>query len=162
MHAEGQRMGDEPEEEGRGPGSESGGRGQNSGIAKATPRSYTEAKMTSPESGDRSEKSINPALTDTAIEAPSLQLTATEAEFLRRALDILTAREREVVLAICSGGTNEMIAERMCIALPTLRTHLMRLNQKLGTTSKGDVVRSVASTLLLGYREGHLSAKSPS
>jgi hypothetical protein len=32
----------------------------------------------------------------------------------------------------------------------------MRLNQKLGTTSKGDVVRFVAKALLEGYRSGRL------
>ena len=45
---------------------------------------------------------------------------------------------------------------RLGIALPTLRTHLMRLNQKLRTGSKSDVVRHVASLLLEGYRTGRI------
>lgn len=95
-------------------------------------------------------------LTDTA----SLQLIPHEVDYLRSALDALTTREREVVLAICAGGTNEGIADRLCIALPTLRTHLMRLNQKLGTTSKGDVVRYVAAALIQGYRAGSLQQRA--
>ncbi|MBL8745551.1 MAG: helix-turn-helix transcriptional regulator [Phycisphaerae bacterium] len=91
-------------------------------------------------------------------DAARLSLLPEEAQFLEAALAHLTSREREVVLAICSGGTNEAIASRLCIALPTLRTHLMRLNQKLRTTSKGDVVRYAATILIAGYRSGSLSA----
>lgn len=83
-----------------------------------------------------------------------LRLLSEEERFLRLNLTELTEREREVVMAICTGGTNEAIADRLCIALPTLRTHLMRLNQKLGTTSKGDVVRHAAGILIEGYRHG--------
>ncbi len=82
----------------------------------------------------------------------TLKLTYAERHFLQGALNGLTPREREVVYEICSGGTNDAISDRLCVALPTLRTHLMRLNQKLGTTSKGDVVRFVACRLLWGYR----------
>ncbi len=80
-----------------------------------------------------------------------------EREYLTAALGDLTDREREVVFAICEGGTNEEVARRLCIALPTLRTHLMRLNQKLGTASKTDVVGAVAARLLRGYRTGALT-----
>lgn len=87
---------------------------------------------------------------------PTLTILDHEEIFLRDDLQALTPREREVVIAICRGGTNEQVADRLCIALPTLRTHLMRLNQKLGTAGKGDVVRHVASVLLTGYRQGLL------
>ncbi|MDX2115440.1 MAG: helix-turn-helix transcriptional regulator [Planctomycetota bacterium] len=93
-------------------------------------------------------------------DVPSLRLMPVEVAFLDRALAGLTSREREVLLTICSGGTNEAMAERLCIALPTLRTHLMRLNQKLGTSGKSDVVRFVAATLLEGYRSGQLGVIS--
>jgi DNA-binding CsgD family transcriptional regulator len=92
---------------------------------------------------------------------PSLTVLPDEVAFLRHDLRHLTPREREVVLAICQGGTNEQVAERLNIALPTLRTHLMRLNQKLGTMSKGDVVRYVAAALLQGYRTGQLLSQRP-
>jgi DNA-binding CsgD family transcriptional regulator len=76
---------------------------------------------------------------------------------LSEELDALTDREREVALAICDGGSNEVVAERLYIALPTLRTHLMRINQKLGTRSKGDVVRLMVGRLLDGYRSGRVA-----
>jgi len=100
-----------------------------------------------------------PGLSDSTVDGivfkdptGSAGLTEAEKSYLDEVLAPLTDREREVVYAICGGGRNEEIADRMCIALPTLRTHLMRLNQKLGTTSKSDVVRLVAGHLLEGYR----------
>ncbi len=92
-------------------------------------------------------------------EVRPLCLNEREIEFLGTALRGLTEREREVVIAICSGGTNEELAERMCIAVPTVRTHLMRLNQKFGTTSKGDVIRYVMAALLCGYRSGVIAPR---
>lgn len=100
----------------------------------------------------------SPATSD--AEVRPLCLNAREIEFLGSALKGLTEREREVVIAICGGGTNEELAERMCIAVPTVRTHLMRLNQKFGTTSKGDVIRYVMAALLCGYRSGVISPLS--
>lgn len=86
----------------------------------------------------------------------SLSLQNQEKRFLGVRLAELTHREREIVFEVCAGGTNSAIADRLCVALPTLRTHLMRLNQKLGTTSKSDVVRFVANELLQGYRYGEI------
>lgn len=98
------------------------------------------------------------ATSEPPSEIAGFRLTEEESTYLRQSLLPLTPREREVVIAICAGGTNEVMADRLCIALPTLRTHLMRLNQKLGTRSKGDVVRFVASSVLDGYRSGALLA----
>ena len=107
---------------------------------------------------DKSPK-VEPDMSDSTVDGivfkeqtGSTGLTETEQAYLDEVLAPLTDREREVVYAICGGGRNEQIADRLCIALPTLRTHLMRLNQKLGTTSKSDVVRLVAGHLLEGYR----------
>lgn len=77
---------------------------------------------------------------------------------LARRLDRLTPREREVAYAVFIGGDNEALASRLCIAMPTLRTHLMRINQKLNTTSKTDIVQYVALSLLEGYRNGTIAA----
>ncbi len=92
-----------------------------------------------------------------AGECWSLRLTPDERRTLSDELDALTDREREVALAICDGGSNEAVADRLYIALPTLRTHLMRINQKLGTRSKGDVVRLMVGRLLDGYRSGRIA-----
>ena len=86
----------------------------------------------------------------------ALRLNDDEHGWLDRRLDVLTAREREVIRALCQGGSNEALADRLCVALPTLRTHLMRINQKLGSESKDDIVRFVAARLLEAYRRGEL------
>lgn len=83
-----------------------------------------------------------------------LNLSGPERDRLRQAFDRLTPRELEVVFAICDGGSNESVADRLCIALPTLRTHLMRIHQKLGSASKSDIVRCVSARLLRDYRRG--------
>ncbi|MFG0274344.1 MAG: helix-turn-helix transcriptional regulator [Phycisphaerales bacterium] len=90
----------------------------------------------------------------------ALTLTPDEEAVLERRLDALTAREREVVRALCAGGPNEALADRLCVALPTLRTHLMRVNQKLGSESKDDIVRLVAACLLDAYRRGELPPRN--
>lgn len=88
-------------------------------------------------------------------------LRVEERKHLAIRLDRLTPREREVAHAVFLGGDNETLASRLCIAMPTLRTHLMRINQKLGTTSKSDIVQFVALALLDGYRNGTIAAGSP-
>jgi DNA-binding CsgD family transcriptional regulator len=93
-----------------------------------------------------------PEAVDATSPLGAIRLTPTERAFLDTALTDMTQRERDVVYALCEGGTNEEMAKRLSIALPTLRTHLMRLNQKLRTSSKSDVVRHIASVLLEGYR----------
>lgn len=91
------------------------------------------------------------------IDSCALELTGPERDHLYRSLVRLTPREREVVAAMCARGGNEAVADRLCIALPTLRTHLMRINQKLGTSNKGDLIRFISSRLLDGYRRGVIS-----
>jgi len=83
-----------------------------------------------------------------------------ERKQLAKKLERLTPREREVAYAVFLGGDNEALANRLCIAMPTLRTHLMRINQKLGTTSKSDIVHYVAMSLLDAYRNGTITAAS--
>lgn len=96
---------------------------------------------------------------------PTLRLSGMEWAALQPRLESLTAREREVVRSVCIGGTNEAIAARLHIAPPTLRTHLSRLHQKLGCTSKSDLIRWVASRVLEGYRahpeSGNRAGESP-
>lgn len=85
--------------------------------------------------------------------AAGMTLTDEERRLVDGVLPDITNREREVLFEIVAGGTNERVAERMGVKLPTLRTHLMRLNQKLGSTSKSDLVRLVTQTIVLEYRE---------
>lgn len=81
-----------------------------------------------------------------------LRLTRDEQDRLRNQFRSLTAREFEVVLVVCQGGSNDDIASRLCVSLPTVRTHLTRAYQKLGADRKSDLVRIVLGALILSYR----------
>src|SRR5690606_34047509 len=128
-------------------------RGEKSHMTRAVRRATAEGDALGTQAAaalaSRPAQRRGPASRD-AGECWSLRLTPDERRTLGEGLDSLTEREREVALAICDGGSNEAVAERLFIALPTLRTHLMRINQKLGTRSKGDVVRLMVGRLLDG------------
>ncbi|GAB4550682.1 MAG: hypothetical protein Tsb0013_12520 [Phycisphaerales bacterium] len=93
--------------------------------------------------------------------AAGMRLSEDERALVDRVLPDITNREREVLFEIVAGGTNERVAERMGVKLPTLRTHLMRLNQKLGSTSKSDLVRLVTQAIVLDYRSKLLGTMEP-
>jgi DNA-binding CsgD family transcriptional regulator len=90
---------------------------------------------------------------------PQLTLNENERRVVLAALPELSQREREVFFAICEGGRNQDIAKRLHIASPTLRTHLTRLNHKLDTTSKADLIRLAAAVLLGRYRAAHAAER---
>lgn len=131
---------------------EGSGSALNGGRAPMVVQPYRWSGSQTPQNGHVAAPPPQPATSD----GWTLELTESERRYLESSLSGLTTREREVVFEICAGGTNETMADRLCVALPTVRTHLMRLNQKLGTTSKGDVVRFVAARLLEGYRRGSI------
>ena len=91
------------------------------------------------------------------MECGSLRLGPSERSLLRRELTGLSEREFEVLVELCAGGRNDQVAKRLCIALPTLRTHLSRLNEKLGTLSKSELIAHAAAQVLRGYRSGVLA-----
>ena len=53
-------------------------------------------------------------------------------------LDILTAREREVLDVLAIGATNRAIAERLFISEKTVSVHVTNLLAKLGVTNRGE------------------------
>ncbi|WP_216902863.1 response regulator [Nocardia alni] len=55
-------------------------------------------------------------------------------------LDVLTAREREVVALVAEGLSNEAIAERMYVSPLTIRTHVQRAMTKLGARHRAQLV----------------------
>ncbi len=93
--------------------------------------------------------------------AAGMRLREEERALVDAVLPEITNREREVLFQIVAGGTNEQVAERMGVKLPTLRTHLMRLNQKLGSTSKSDLVRLVTQVVVLEYRTRLFGTNEP-
>lgn len=51
-------------------------------------------------------------------------------------LDILTAREREVLDVLATGATNKAIAERLFISEKTVSVHVTNLLAKLGAANR--------------------------
>jgi DNA-binding NarL/FixJ family response regulator len=53
-----------------------------------------------------------------------------------RALDALTAREREVLALVAAGYSNQQIASHLVISERTARTHVSHVLHKLGLSSR--------------------------
>jgi two-component system, NarL family, nitrate/nitrite response regulator NarL len=74
---------------------------------------------------------------------PELQAGVFEQVRLRGTGDdrpILTAREREVLTLMSEGLTGPQIAERLIVALPTVKTYQARLYEKLGVSERAAAV----------------------
>lgn len=61
----------------------------------------------------------------------------------------LTAREREILMLVCNGLSNDDIAQRLVIAPTTVKTHVRALLQKTGTTRRVGLVIWAARNGLL-------------
>jgi two-component system response regulator NreC len=78
------------------------------------------------------------------------RLVAAEAEAQRRAEeDPLSEREREVLRLLALGHTNQEIARQLYISVRTAETHRAHIMQKLGLTSRAELVRYAMSRGLL-------------
>ena len=63
--------------------------------------------------------------------------------------DSLSEREREVLRLVAEGHTNQQVADRLFLSVKTVETYRARLMEKLGLTSRADLVRYALSTGLL-------------
>ncbi|HXG75058.1 MAG TPA: response regulator transcription factor [Gaiellaceae bacterium] len=80
------------------------------------------------------ERYLHPAL--------GARLVAAEAEERKRAqADPLSDREREVLQLLALGHTNQEIASKLYISVRTAETHRAHIMQKLGLTSRAELVR---------------------
>lgn len=82
---------------------------------------------------------INNALEKNAAD---LELLSEVAEIRRRA-DDLTSREREVMLAVCNGHANKVIAMDLGVSQRTVEIHRARAMEKMGARSVAHLVRMV-------------------
>lgn len=73
-------------------------------------------------------------------------------------LELLTPRQREVVLAALEGLSNAEIAERLCIAEVTVKKHLSAAFQKLGVSSRAQLIASLTREAAM---HGALQAAAP-
>jgi DNA-binding NarL/FixJ family response regulator len=61
-------------------------------------------------------------------------------EVLARTFDALTARERQIVVAVASGRSNEQIAAAMYLSPFTVKTHANRAMTKVGARDRAQLV----------------------
>jgi DNA-binding NarL/FixJ family response regulator len=54
----------------------------------------------------------------------------------RRAAEVLTSREREVLAAVCSGLANKQIARRLGISEKTVKAHLTKVFSRIGVQDR--------------------------
>ena len=64
----------------------------------------------------------------------------------------LSAREREVLLLVAEGHTNQAIADRLTLSVKTVESYRSRLLQKLGLKTRAEVTRLAMELGLLGAR----------
>jgi len=82
------------------------------------------------------------------------RLVAAEAEAASRtADDPLSEREREVLRLLALGHTNQEIAKMLFISVRTAETHRAHIMQKLGLSSRAELVRYALAQGLLGEEE---------
>jgi FixJ family two-component response regulator len=60
---------------------------------------------------------------------------------VRRRIDTLTAREREVLRAVLAGRRTRQISEELCISIKTVEFHRARVREKLGVASLAELFR---------------------
>jgi DNA-binding NarL/FixJ family response regulator len=61
-------------------------------------------------------------------------------EPLAAAVETLTQREREVLLAVARGGSNTDVATELCVGEATVKAHVHALLRKLGCTTRTQLV----------------------
>jgi two-component system, NarL family, response regulator NreC len=76
-------------------------------------------------------------------------ITAETAERSKAAADPLSAREREVLLLLALGHTNQEIAHLLTISVRTAETHRAHIMRKLRLQTRADLVRHALATGLL-------------
>lgn len=72
----------------------------------------------------------------TTFDTDDYVFRALEAGVAARALDLLTARVREILLLLAEGMSNEEIAAALVVEVGTVKSHLARLLPKLGVRSR--------------------------
>ena len=73
-------------------------------------------------------------------EGPGRQQSEVAAEYTDPELATLTEREREVLIEIAHGLSNQEIADKLFISLPTVKTHVAHILQKINARDRVQAV----------------------
>jgi DNA-binding NarL/FixJ family response regulator len=97
---------------------------------------------------------LSPGVTRRLITAFADRPAGAAAEPDAHVVELLTAREREVVALVADGLSNEEIAERWVVSNATVRTHVSRAMTKLNARDRAQMV-------VFAYRTGLASIPRP-
>jgi two-component system response regulator NreC len=84
---------------------------------------------------------IDVALEDSALQDLLDERRRRESSGSAPARDLLSGRERQVLQLVAFGHTNKEVAERLGISIKSVATYRSRLSEKLGFSSRADLVR---------------------
>jgi DNA-binding NarL/FixJ family response regulator len=90
---------------------------------------------------------VNPALGARLVAAEMSEQTRAE-------MNLLSDREREVLRLLALGHTNQEIAKMLYISVRTAETHRAHIMQKLGITTRAELVRYALSARVLSPEGG--------
>ncbi len=97
---------------------------------------------------------LSPGVTRRLISTFAERAPTVAAEPDARVVALLTAREREAVVLVADGLSNEEIAERWVVSNATVRTHVSRAMTKLNARDRAQLV-------VFAYRAGLASIPRP-
>jgi len=79
---------------------------------------------------------ISPAVTDAVVAAPAASASAPSENAAPTAGDSLTRRQQDIVSLVGRGLGNKEIARRLGVSVTTVRTHLGKVYDKLGSATR--------------------------
>jgi DNA-binding NarL/FixJ family response regulator len=82
------------------------------------------------------EAMLSPSATRSLVSRVRADAAGDRSADARRRLEALTDREREVAVAVGAGLSNAEIAVALHMSVPTVKTHVSRLLDKLGATNR--------------------------
>ncbi|MCL4393643.1 MAG: helix-turn-helix transcriptional regulator, partial [Chloroflexi bacterium] len=69
---------------------------------------------------------------------PAVELFENDERTVKRLLDLLTPRQREIITLRAKGLSDKQIADVLAIKLPTVRKHIEDIKERLGSRDKAD------------------------
>ena len=85
-----------------------------------------------------------------ASASPAAKDDATGRGSARLPLDTLSTREREVLVLVAQGHTNQAAADQLGLSVKTVESYRARLMDKLGLANRADLIRVAVECGLLG------------
>ena len=118
-------------------------------LAQATLRAGASGYVVKDAAGDELVQAVQLALQDQTYLHPQLGARIASGE-PQAPDDDLSEREREVLQLIALGHTNSEIASRLYLSVRTVESHRAHIQQKLGLTTRAELVRYALDRGLIG------------